>query len=116
MSDLNDMKCKACCEGAPVATPKEMERYKPLIPDWEMVREDDLDKLKRTYEFASFSETMQFVNALAVMAEEEGHHPVMLVEFRAVTVRWWSHKIRGLHVNDFVMAAKTDTVGVGLAD
>jgi 4a-hydroxytetrahydrobiopterin dehydratase len=114
MSELNRMNCEACREGAPVATPAEIERYKPLIPDWEIVHEDDLDKLKRTFAFSGFPQTIQFVNAVADLAEEAGHHPVMLVEFRAVTVRWWSHKIQGLHVNDFVMAAKTDAVDAKL--
>lgn len=108
MSELNTMKCEACREGAPLATQDEMKRYHPLIPDWEIVHEDGVDKLMHAYSFANFGETMQFVNSIATIAEDEGHHPVMLVEFRTVTVRWWSHKIKGLHVNDFIMAAKTD--------
>lgn len=53
---------------------------------------------------------MAFTQKIAVLAEDENHHPAILTEWGKVTVLWWSHKINGLHVNDFIMAAKTDLI------
>ncbi|HVR28570.1 MAG TPA: 4a-hydroxytetrahydrobiopterin dehydratase, partial [Thermoanaerobaculia bacterium] len=51
---------------------------------------------------------LDFTNKVGEIAEEEGHHPALLTEWGKVTVGWWTHKIKGLHRNDFIMAAKTD--------
>ncbi len=58
--------------------------------------------------FRNFVEAVAFTNQVAEIAKAEGHHPVILTEWGKVTVTWWTHKIRGLHRNDFIMAAKTD--------
>ena len=57
-----------------------------------------------------FAEALEFTNDVGAIAEEEGHHPAILTEWGRVTVTWWTHKIRGLHRNDFIMAAKTDQI------
>lgn len=108
MSHLNEQKCVACRPDAPKATPEEIEQYLPMIPEWELLEVDGVQQLKRSYSFSQYKETLAMVNAIADISEEEGHHPVMHFEFRQLTVSWWSHKIKGLHVNDFVMAAKCD--------
>lgn len=66
------------------------------------------DALHRTYKFKDFVSAQSFANQLGSLAEEEGHHPAIMVEWGRVTVWWWSHAINGLHHNDFVMAAKTE--------
>ena len=80
------------------------------IPDWSLIEVDDIQQLERQYKFKNFVKAMEFANQLAEVAEAEGHHPGMLVEWGKVTVTWWSHSIKGLHNNDFVMAAKTDAL------
>lgn len=64
--------------------------------------------MTRTYGFNNFTEAMSFSNRVAALAEEENHHPAIVTEWGKVTVSWWSHIIKGLHLNDFVMAAKTE--------
>ena len=110
MSELSQKRCEACHAGAPKATAEEIANYMQILPDWSIIQDDGMDKLTRTFTFTKFPETMAFVNKVAEIAEEEGHHPVMLVEFRQATVYWWTHKIGGLHENDFIMAAKTDAL------
>lgn len=110
MSELVNRNCEACRVGAPRATEAEIREYLPLIPDWQVLEEEGVQKLMRRFPTASYAGTVRLANAVADLAESEGHHPVILLEFAAVTVWWWTHKIGGLHVNDFVMAAKTDRV------
>jgi pterin-4a-carbinolamine dehydratase len=65
---------------------------------------------ERAFEFPSFADALAFTNRVGALAEKEGHHPALLTEWGRVTVTWWTHKIRGLHRNDFIMAAKTDAL------
>ncbi len=108
MEELVRQKCEACKEGAPKATTAEIAELKSQIPDWEIRRVDGIDRLQRIFEFKDFAEALAFTNKIGQLAEEEGHHPAILTEWGRVTVGWWTHKIRGLHRNDFIMAAKTD--------
>jgi 4a-hydroxytetrahydrobiopterin dehydratase len=78
------------------------------LPEWEIVEVEGIKRLTRTYEFNNFMEAITFSNRIAVVAEEENHHPAIVIEWGKVTVNWWSHLIKGLHLNDFIMAAKTD--------
>lgn len=110
MENLSERKCEACRAGAPLATAEEIDRYLPVIPDWELIAEDGINKLMREFKTPSFIDTVKFINQLAELAEAEGHHPLMLVNYNRITIWWWSHKIKGLHVNDFVMSAKTDKI------
>jgi len=72
------------------------------------VEKDGIKRLERVFRFEDFAEAMAFTEKVAGIAESEGHHPALLTEWGRVTVTWWTHKIRGLHKNDFIMAAKTD--------
>lgn len=110
MKNLSDIKCEACRADAPLVTKEEMDEYLPMIPEWGLVEEDRVQKLTRTFRTSNYKETIRFVNGIADLAESEGHHPLLLVDYRSVTVWWWSHKIKGLHLNDFVMSAKTNGV------
>ena len=110
MSELTESKCEACRVGAPLLGSEEFEALKTEIPDWEKVVVDGVEQLKRVYVFSNFVTAMNFANAVGVIAESEGHHPALLVEWGRVSVSWWSHKIKGLHKNDVIMAAKTDVV------
>ena len=108
MSQLRQMKCEACRKGAPTVTEDEFASLMPQIPDWKLIEREGIKQLERCYPFNDFTEALFFTNKVGTLAEEEGHHPALLTEWGKVTVTWWTHKIKGLHRNDFIMAAKTD--------
>lgn len=108
MSSLKEMKCVPCSGDEPTVTEEEIANLKPNIPKWEIVDRDGVKKLQREFKFDNFAMALDFTNRVGEIAEEEGHHPLLLTEWGKVTVTWWTHKIGGLHRNDFIMAAKTD--------
>jgi 4a-hydroxytetrahydrobiopterin dehydratase len=110
MSRLASEKCVACRRDAPQVTLAEIEELRPQVPDWELVERDGIPRLERVLRFANFAEALAFTNRVGVLAEAQGHHPALLTEWGRVTVTWWTHKIHGLHRNDFVMAATTDSL------
>jgi 4a-hydroxytetrahydrobiopterin dehydratase len=110
MSDLSQMHCEACRADAPTVSDEELKTLIRDIPDWSVETRDGIMQLERVYKFRNFADAMVFANHVGDIAEAEGHHPAILVEWGRVTVTWWSHKIRGLHRNDFIMAARTDTL------
>lgn len=110
MPDLKAERCTACRRDAPRVTESEIAELKPQVPDWSIVERDAIPRLERVYPFPDFAAALAFTNRVGALAEEEGHHPALLTEWGRVTVGWWTHKIRGLHRNDFVMAAKTDAL------
>jgi 4a-hydroxytetrahydrobiopterin dehydratase len=91
-------------------TADEIAALHPQIPDWKVIERDGIPQLERTYKCRNFAEALAFTNAIGAMAEEQQHHPAILTEWVGVTVSWWTHKIKGLHRNDFIMAAKTDAL------
>jgi 4a-hydroxytetrahydrobiopterin dehydratase len=110
MEALREMRCEACRRGAPTVTPEEAEELKPQIPEWKVEEQDGVPRLVRVFTFQDFRSALDFTNRVGEIAEEEGHHPALGTEWGRVRVEWWTHKIRGLHRNDFIMAAKTDGV------
>ena len=110
MSQLSQMKCEACRPDAPKVTVEQIEEYSPAIPDYKIIYEDNLNKLKRIYNTVNYAESLKLVNDIAQYAESVAHHPVIIFEFRQVSVLWWSHKMGGLHVNDFICAANCDQI------
>ena len=110
MTALSQNSCEACRIGAPIVSETEARELLTQIPDWSLIEVDGIRQLQRQYKFKNFVAAMAFANELADIAEAEGHHPSILVEWGKATVTWWSHSIKGLHRNDFVMAAKTDSL------
>ena len=108
MSELTQMKCEACQRGAPRVTEEESRTFHTQVPDWALVELDGIQRLERAFAFPGFADALAFTNSVGALAEAEGHHPALLTEWGSVTVTWWTHKILGLHQNDFIMAAKTD--------
>jgi 4a-hydroxytetrahydrobiopterin dehydratase len=108
MATLVNEKCVACRRDAPRVPEEEMPALRQEIPDWEMIEQDGIPRLRRVFRFDDFAGALAFTNRVGELAESEGHHPAILTEWGRVTVSWWTHKIRGLHRNDFIMAAKTD--------
>jgi 4a-hydroxytetrahydrobiopterin dehydratase len=91
-------------------TAAEEAELRPQIPDWERREVDGVPRLERTFRFPDFAAALAFTDRVGALAEEQGHHPALLTEWGRVTVSWWTHKIGGLHRNDFVMAARTDAL------
>ena len=110
MNDLSEQGCEACRADAPLISEDELRRLMPEIPDWQVVVVDDVMQLSRGFSFKNFAQAMAFSNRVGDLAEAENHHPAILTEWGKVTITWWSHKIRGLHKNDLIMAARTDQV------
>jgi 4a-hydroxytetrahydrobiopterin dehydratase len=108
MNELSNKECEACRIDSPQVTEEESQKLILEIPKWEVIKLDGINCLRRTYEFTNFIEAIAFTNKVGEISEEEGHHPAILTEWGKVTVTWWTHKIKGLHNNDFIMAAKTD--------
>ncbi len=108
METLTQSKCTACRADAPRVTDAERAELKPQVPQWAVVEREGIPRLERAFKFPNFADALAFTNQVGRIAEEEGHHPALLTEWGQVTVTWWTHKIRGLHRNDFIMAAKTD--------
>jgi 4a-hydroxytetrahydrobiopterin dehydratase len=109
------MKCTACQAGEPTVTGLDIEVLLQETPEWQVLEVDGIKRLERTFKFANFAEALTFTNQIGALAESERHHPALLTEWGSVTVTWWTHKIRGLHRNDFVMAARTDALAAGLS-
>lgn len=107
MSELARMTCEACRRGEPTVTAEEREELLPQIPEWKVVTRDGVDRLERVFEFPDFARALEFTQRVGEIAEAAGHHPAILTEWGKVTVSWWTHKIGGLHRNDFIMAART---------
>lgn len=112
MNDLSQNVCEPCRVGAPLLTQSELDDLLLKIPDWSVVDNDGVLQLERTYSFKNFVDAMAFSVAVGDLSEKEGHHPAILLEWGRVRVNWWTHKIKGLHKNDVIMAAKTDQVYV----
>jgi len=108
MATLTEMKCLPCRGGEPTLTDAEIAELHPQVREWEAVEREGTKRLERIFKFRNFAEALTFTDKVGQLAEAEGHHPAILTEWGRVTVTWWTHKIRGLHRNDFIMAAKTD--------
>jgi 4a-hydroxytetrahydrobiopterin dehydratase len=110
MSDLSQDQCEACRVDAPRVSDAEVEQYGAQIPEWKIIERDGIMQLERTFTFKDFVQALDFTQRVGELAEQADHHPAILTEYGKVTVTWWSHKIKGLHKNDFILAARTDEV------
>ena len=109
MSDLALNTCEACRIDAPTVSNNEASMLIKEIEGWDLIN-DGIKKLKKEFSFSNYSDSVDFSNKVADMAEQEDHHPQIILEWGKVTVIWWSHKIKGLHKNDFICAAKTNNI------
>jgi 4a-hydroxytetrahydrobiopterin dehydratase len=115
MLRLDIEKCVACRRDSPRVTPEEIAELHPQVARWALTEEAGVPRLVREFTFPDFRSALAFTRAIGDLAEEEGHHPRLVTEWGKVGVAWWTHKIRGLHRNDFIMAAKTDRAYVLMA-
>ena len=105
MSDLATQNCVPCKGGVPSLKGAALEAFGAQVPGWKIINEHHLEK---TYTFPDFAQALAYVNKVGAMAEEQGHHPDLLLAWGKVVVTTWTHKIDGLTESDFVLAAKCD--------
>jgi len=104
--DLSKKKCVPCEGGIPPLDMAGIAEYMKYIrDDWKV---EENKRITREYLFVNYSHTMDFVNKIAKLADEEGHHPVMHVYYARVVVELWTHAVNGLSENDFILASKID--------
>jgi len=108
MAQLAEKHCVPCRGGVEALKGEAMERMaRQLQPGWKVVDEHHLE---REYQFEDFRHALEFVNEVGELAELENHHPDICLSYGKVVLQLWTHKIRGLHDNDFVLAAKIDAL------
>jgi 4a-hydroxytetrahydrobiopterin dehydratase len=108
MRSLAEMQCVPCRGGVPTLSEIEVRELHPLVPEWDVTEADGIQRLKRVFEFKNFAQALEFANKVGEIVETAGHHPAILTEWGKVTITWWTHAIKGLHRNDFIMAARVD--------
>ena len=107
MNDLSSQSCEACQIDAPKVQQDQIQILLSEINGWVLI-EEPINKIQKIFSFKSYKDSVDFSNKVASLADDEDHHPQIVLEWGKVTVIWWSHKIEGLHKNDFICAAKTD--------
>jgi 4a-hydroxytetrahydrobiopterin dehydratase len=107
-TELAQKTCTPCRGGIPPLTAEEAARYHAQAPDWALL--NDSRQIERTFRFANFREALTFVQRVGELAESEHHHPDIAFGWGQATVSLQTKKIKGLHENDFIMAAKIDRV------
>ncbi len=108
MEQLHEGRCIPCEGGVPPANEAEIMTYLAQLPDWEILEMDQVKHLTKSFIFDNFVHALAFTNSVGQLAEQAGHHPVLVTEWGKVTTTWWTHSIGGLHKNDFIMAAQTE--------
>jgi 4a-hydroxytetrahydrobiopterin dehydratase len=108
MAGFSDRSCTPCQEGADPLRGEQIRRLSgELASEWHVVREHHLE---REFKFKDFRKALDFVNEVGAIAEEQGHHPDVYLSYGKVRIQLWTHKIDGLHENDFILAAKIDAL------
>lgn len=107
MNDLSSQSCEACQIDAPKVPQDQIQILLSEINGWVLI-DEPINKIQKIFSFKSYKDSVNFSNKVANLADDEDHHPQIVLEWGKVTVIWWSHKIEGLHKNDFICAAKTD--------
>ena len=105
MSELAEKTCVPCRGGVPAIKGKELSDLHKQVPDWQVVNEHHL---MRKFTFPDFRRALDFVNRVGEIAEQQGHHPDILLAWGRVEITLWTHKIEGLTESDFIIAAKID--------
>ena len=110
-TELVKKHCVPCEGGTPPMSIADEDRYIKEVPTWTLDR-GSIHKIKKSFKFKDFREAMSFVNKVAEIAEEEGHHPNICIFYNRVELELYTHAIKGLFENDFIMAAKIDEIKI----
>jgi len=106
--DFTKKRCVPCEGGTPRMAPAAVDQAIGSLDGW--TSREEKTRIQKQYRFGDFVEAMRFVNALAGLAESEGHHPDFAVHWNTVDVTLWTHAVGGLSENDFIVAAKLDVL------
>ena len=110
MVSLKESKCEICQSNSPRLTSEQFNSYLDQLPDWNKRVVENIERITKIFKFKNFKAAMDFSNQIGRIAEEQNHHPVISIQWGEGTVTWWTHAIDGLHLNDLIMAAKTDEI------
>ena len=110
MLKLTELDCESCTPTSKAVVGAEREDLMLQIPDWSIRQVDGIPRLERRFRFKDFASALEFTNLIGELAETEDHHPELVTEWGACTVSWWTHSIGGLHMNDFILAARSDRI------
>jgi len=108
MNELAQLHCTPVSGDTLKLSEESIASFLSRLTGWQVLLRSGDPRLEKTFRFKNFSQALDFTNRVAQAAEDEDHHPAILTEWGMVTVTWWTHRIRGLHQNDFIMAAKTE--------
>ena len=108
MKNLSQRKCAACRVGSPSVTDSEVKEFFNNFDGWELIKDKGVRKIQKSFPFPDFEKALDFTAQIGFLAEDQGHHPSIRLDWGRVSVTWWTHKIKDLHMNDFIMASKTD--------
>jgi 4a-hydroxytetrahydrobiopterin dehydratase len=108
-TDLLNKRCIPCRSDTPPLSAEAIDTYhQEFAPEWTVIRVDGVPRLHRSFEFNDFAHALQFTDKIGELAQDQDHHPRLVTEWGKTTVEWWTHAIKGLHENDYIMAVKTD--------
>ena len=110
MNNLKDLNCTPLSSESVRLGDAEIKEYLIDIPLWHLIEKEGIQRLERTYQFKNFTDALAFTSHVGETAEMQDHHPSILTEWGKVTINWWTHKVKGLHLNDFIMAARSDKI------
>lgn len=110
MSELSRQACIPCRKNSSPLSSLDIASLLRELDQWQLGETQGAQHLQKSYAFPNFRQALDFSNAIGALAEQEDHHPSLLTEWGKVTVRWWTHSIGGLHLNDFILAARCDDV------
>jgi 4a-hydroxytetrahydrobiopterin dehydratase len=111
MTELAGRSCTPCRGGVPPMERADAERYLQEAPGWAL--QDGATRIERRFQRRNFKDALALVNRIGALAEDEGHHPDITFGWGYVAVSLHTHKIKGLHENDFIMAAKINRLAEG---
>ena len=107
MSDLASKNCVPCRGGVPPLKGQELHSLSHQLPNWSVI---DEHHITRKFTFPDFQKALDFVNRVGAVAEQQGHHPDILLTWGKVEITLWTHAVNGLTESDFIMAAKIDQI------
>jgi 4a-hydroxytetrahydrobiopterin dehydratase len=108
--------CVPCRGGVPPLTDPEIDALRLNTPMWDVVDVGGVRQLRRTFAFDAYPDALAFTMRVGQLAQQQDHHPTIITRYRSVTLEWYTHAVKGLHRNDFIMAAKSDDAYFRLLD
>jgi 4a-hydroxytetrahydrobiopterin dehydratase len=108
MDKLANITCIPYRKGDLPVPQEQIEEYLVTLPEWSITEREGNPRLERSYKFSNFQEALDFTNQVGELAEQADHHPAIFLTWGRVVVSWWTHIIEDLHINDFILAARTE--------